>query len=140
MFWGIDQGPQHHQFCCCFSSLSLLTCKPSLPNKNDSLNLAVTDLTNILINLSKKCLKFKSRSNKKKRKKNEYFDSDCYSKRKELQRLGKFLSEKPNDINIRHSYFQTKKLYKNMKLKKRSFKENKSKLIEDLGHTDISQK
>ena len=111
------------------------------PNKNDSLNLAVTDLTKILINLSKKCLKFKSRSNKKKRKKNEYFDSDCYSKRKELQRLGKLLSEKPNDINIRHSYFQTKKLYKNLiKLKKRSFKENKLKLIGDLRHTDISQK
>ena len=91
--------------------------------------------------LSKKCLKFKSRSNKKKRKKNEYFDPDCYSKRKELQRLGKLLSEKPNDINIRHSYFQIKKLYKNMiKLKKRSFKENRLKLIGDLGHTDISQK
>ena len=77
------------------------------PNKNDSLNLAVTDLTKILINLSKKCLQFKSRSNKKKRKKNEYFDSDCYSKRKELQRLGKLLSEKPNDINI---YIRTFKL------------------------------
>ena len=81
-------------------------------------------------------LKFKSKSNKKK--KNEYFGSDCYSKRKELQRLGKLLSEKPNDINIRHSYFQTEKLYKNMiKLKKRSFKENKLKLIGDLGHTKI---
>ena len=51
---------------------------------------------------------------KKKRKKNEYVDSDCYSKRKELQRLGKLLSVKPNDINIKHSYFQTNKLYKNM--------------------------
>ena len=111
------------------------------PNKNDSLNLAVTDLTNILINLSIKCLKFKSRSNEKERKKNEYFGSDCYSKRKELQRLGKLLSEKPNDIKIRESYFQTKKLYKNMiKLKKGSFKENILKLIGDLGHTDISQK
>ena len=46
------------------------------PNKNDSLSLAVTDIANILIHLSKKCLKLKSRSNKK-RKKNEYFDTDC---------------------------------------------------------------
>ena len=52
------------------------------PNKNDSLNLAVTNLTNILIHLSKKCLTFKSRSNKKKRKRNEFFDSDCYSRKK----------------------------------------------------------
>ena len=58
----------------------------------------------MLINLGKKWLKLKSKSNKKK--KNEYFDSDCYSKRKELQRLEKLLSEKPNNINIRHSYFQ----------------------------------
>ena len=51
------------------------------------------------------------------------------------------LSEKQNDINIRHSYFQTEKRYKIMiKLKKRSFKDNKLKLIGDLGHTDISQK
>ena len=57
------------------------------PDKNDSLNLAVTELTNILIHLSKNRLKFKSRTNKKNRKKNEYFDSDCYSKRIELPRL-----------------------------------------------------
>ena len=71
--------------------------------------------------------------------KKEYFDSHCYPKRKELQRLGKLLSKKPNDINIRHSYFQTKKLYKDMiKLKKRTFKENKLKLIGSLGPYDIS--
>ena len=50
------------------------------PYKNDSLNLAVTDLTNILIHLSKICFKINSITNKKKRKKHEYFDSDCYSK------------------------------------------------------------
>ena len=36
------------------------------PNKNDSLNLAVTDLTKILIHLSRKCLKSNQEVTKRK--------------------------------------------------------------------------
>ena len=55
------------------------------------MNKAVTDITNILISVSENCLKL-STTQKKKRKNNEskeYFDSACYLKRIELQRLGK---------------------------------------------------
>ena len=95
------------------------------------MNTAVTDLTNVLVNVSRNCLKLnKTQKRKTKSNKNgEYFDYECYLKRKELQRLGRLLSNHPNNINIRNTYFQTKKQYKNMiKLKKRIFKEEKLNL------------
>ena len=69
------------------------------------MNTAVTDITNILINVSQNCLKL-SKTQKKKKKNNkskEYFDSECYLKRKELQRLGRLLSSDPNNISIRNT-------------------------------------
>ena len=107
------------------------------------MNTAVTDITNILINVSKNCLKL-SKTQKKKKKNNkskEYFDSECYMKRKELQRLGRLLSSDPNNISIRNTYFQTKKHYKNMiKLKKRNFKVEKLKLLASIGNNDMKLK
>ena len=74
------------------------------------MNTAVTDLTNILVNVSRNCLKLnKTQKRKTKSNKNrEYFDYECYLKRKELQRLGRLFSNHPNNINIRNTYFQTK--------------------------------
>ena len=107
------------------------------------MNTAVTDITNILINVSKNCLKL-SKTQKKKKNNNEskeYFDSECYLKRKELQRLGRLLSSDPNNISIRNTYFQTKKHYKNMiKLKKRNCKEEKLKLLANIGNNDMKLK
>ena len=103
----------------------------------------ITYITNILINVSKNCLKL-SKIQKKKKKNNkskEYFDSECYLKRKELQRLGRLLSSDPNNISIRNTYFQTKKHYKNMiKVKKRNCKEEKLKLLASIGNNDMKLK
>ena len=113
------------------------------PTSDIHMNTTATDLTNILINVSKNCLKLnKTQKRKTKNNKNrEYFDYECYLKRKELQRLGRLLSNHPNNINIRNTYFQTKKQYKNMiKSKKRNFKEEKLNLLANLGNNDIKQK
>ena len=94
------------------------------------MNTAVTDITNILIDVSKNCLKLNKTQKERKRttKSKGYFDSECYLKSKELQRLGRLLSSDPNNISIRNTYFQTKKQYKNMiKLKKRNSKEDSDK-------------
>ena len=72
------------------------------------MNITVTDLINIFINVSRNCLKLnKTQERKTKNNKNrEYFE--CYLERKELQRLGRLLFNRPNNINIRNTYFQTK--------------------------------
>ena len=107
------------------------------------MNTAVTDLTNILVNVSRNCLKLNNTQKRKPKcnKNREYFNYECYLKRKELQRLRRLLSNHPNNINIRNTYFQTKKQYKNIiKLKKRNFKEEKLNLLASLGNNDIKQK
>ena len=105
------------------------------------LNTAVTDLTNILVNVRRNCLKL-DKTQKRKTKSNEngeYFDYEYCLKRKELQRLGRLLSNHLNNINI--TYFQAKKQYKSMiKLKKRNFKEEKLNLLASLGNNDTKQK
>ena len=74
--------------------------------------------------MSDKCLKTVNKNRKRQNNKNNYFDSDCYKKRKELQRLAKLMSSKPNDIHIRNSFHQTKRAYKHMiKTRKRDQKE-----------------
>ena len=78
------------------------------------------------------CLRMVKTEQKKSRK-HEYFDSDCYNKRKEQQRLANLLEKNPDNLTIRQSYHQTKRLYKSMiKSKKREHKELKCKLIASL--------
>ena len=82
---------------------------------DNTINTVTEELTNILIDASKNCSKLTKtpkRKMQKDRKKGEYFDSGCCSKRKELQRPGKLLSNNPHDIDIRNTYLQTKKQYK----------------------------
>ena len=78
---------------------------------------------------------------KRQNNKNNYFDSDCYKKRKELQRLAKLMSSKPNDIHIRNSFYQTKRNYKPMiKIRKRDQKEIKLNQLMNLKPTEIKKK
>ena len=77
---------------------------------------------------------------KMKSRNHEYFDSDCYNKRKELQRLANLLEKNPDNLTIRQSYHQTKRLYKIMiKSKKREHKELKLKLIASLKPNEINE-
>ena len=73
--------------------------------------------------------------------KNDCFSSDCYKKRKELQRLAKLMNSKPNDIHIRNSFYQTKRAYEHMiKTRKRNQKEIKLDQLTNLKPTDIKKK
>ena len=100
----------------------------------------VHKVTNLLIQVSNKCLRM-VKIKKKTSRKHEYFDSDCYNKRKELQRLENLLEKNPDNRTIRQSYHQTKRLYKSMiKSKKREHKELKLKRIASLKPNEIKQK
>ena len=70
-------------------------------------------VTNLLIKVSNRCLR-KVKTKKKKSKNHEYFDPDCCNKREELQRLANLLGKNPDNLTIRQSYHQTKRLYKSM--------------------------
>ena len=61
------------------------------------INTAVTDLTNILISVSRNCSKRNKPQQRitKNNKNRKYFDYECHIKRKELQRLGRILSNHP---------------------------------------------
>ena len=85
----------------------------------------VQKVTNLLIQVSNKCLRM-VKIKKKKSRKHEYFDSDCYNKRKELQRLANLLEKNPDNLTIRQSYHQTKRMIKS---KKREHKELKLNLL-----------
>ena len=54
-----------------------------------TINTATEELTNILIDASKSCLKLAKTAKRKvqKNRKKEYFNSECCSEKKELQRL-----------------------------------------------------
>ena len=91
--------------------------------------------------MSDKCLKTVNKNMKRQNNKNKYFDSDCYKKRKEQQRLAKLMSSKPNDIHIRNSFCQTKRNYKHMiKTRKRDQKEIKLNQLMNLKPTEIKKK
>ena len=78
---------------------------------------------------------------KKKSRNHEYFDSDCYNKKKKLKRLANLLEKNPDNLTIKQSYHQTKRLYKIMiKSKKREHKELKLKLIASLKPNEIKRK
>ena len=78
---------------------------------------------------------------KKKSNNHEYFDSDCYNKRKELQRQANLLEKNPDNLTIRQPYHQTKRLYKStIKSKKRERKKLKLKLIASLKPNEIKRK
>ena len=117
------------------------TLKQNLENMTSekTINTAIEELTNVLIDASENCSKLtKTPKREMQKNKKECFDSECYSKRKGL---GKLLSNNPHDIDIRNTYFQTKKQYKKMiKLKERNFKEEKLKSITSLGQDDVKQK
>ena len=91
--------------------------------------------------MSDKCLKTVNKNRKRQNIKNNYFDSDCYKKRKELQRLAKLISSKPNDINIRNSFYQTKRTYNHVvKTRKRDQKQIKLNQLTNLKPTEIKKK
>ena len=71
----------------------------------------VQKVTNLLIQVSNKCLRM-VKIKKNESKNHEYFDLDCYNKRKELQSLENLLEKNPVNLTIRQSYHQTKCLYK----------------------------
>ena len=82
------------------------TLKSKLNNANSTLDEKVAAVTELLTTVSDKCLKTVNKNMKRQNNKNNYFDSDCYKKRKELQRLAKLMSSKPNDIHIRNSFIR----------------------------------
>ena len=73
----------------------------------------VENINSLLINVSDRCLKVVKIKKHKKRNK-EYFDTNCYNKRREVQRLAKLVNNSPNNISLRKSYNQTKRMYKLM--------------------------
>ena len=73
----------------------------------------VENINSLLINVSDRCLKVVEIKKHKKRNK-EYFDTNCYNKRREAQRLGKLVNNSPYNISLRKSYHQTKRMYKLM--------------------------
>ena len=79
------------------------------PSTSDEKVAAVSEL---LTAVSDKCLKTVNKNRKRQNNENNYFNSDCCKKRKELQRLAKLMSSKPNDIHLRNSFSQTKRTYK----------------------------
>ena len=118
------------------------TLKSKLSSTHSTLDEKVAAITELLTIVSDKCLKTVNQSRKRQNNKNNYFDSDCYKKRKELQRLAKLMSSKPNDIHLRNSSYQTKRTYKHMKKKTRKGDQKEIKLnqLMNLKPTEIKKK
>ena len=96
--------------------------------------------TNEEVHSSSVNLEEKLQSKKKKSKNHEYFDSDCYNKRKELQMLENLLEKNPDNLTIRQSYHQTKRLYESMiKSKKGEHIKLKLKLFAGLKPNEIKR-
>ena len=89
------------------------TLRSKLSSAHSTLDEKVAAVTEQLTTVSDKCLKTVNKNRKRQNNENNYFDSDCYKKRKELQRLAKLMSSKPNnipnDIHIGNSFYQTKR-------------------------------
>ena len=96
-----------------------ITLKSKLSSSYSTLDEKVAAVTELLTTVSDKCLKTVNKNRKRQNNKNNYFDSDCYKKRKELQRLAKLMSSKPNDIHG-NSFYQTntKKGFKNYPIRR----------------------
>ena len=98
------------------------------------------NINSLLINVSDRCLKVVKVKKHKKRNK-EYFDINCYNKRREVQRLAKLVNNSLNNISLRKSYHQTERMYKLMiKNKQRSYKEQKLKQISNLMDSEVKKK
>ena len=94
----------------------------------NSIKKRVEELTEILIKVSTKCLKFtKNRHKSSKPNQKKYFDTDCYNMRREVRRLAIILSKSPQNI------------YKK-KVKKRNFKEMTLERLNNLKPFEIKKK
>ena len=90
------------------------------------INKDVENINSLLINVSDRCLKVVKV--KKHKKEITNILTNCYNKRREVQRLAKLVNNSLNNISLRKSYHQTKRMYKLMiKNKQRSYKEQKLK-------------
>ena len=71
---------------------------------SSSLNLdeKVQKVTNLLIHVSNKCLRA-IKIKKKKSKNHEYFNSNCYNKRKELQMLANLLEKNADNLTSKQN-------------------------------------
>ena len=117
------------------------TLKSKLSSAYSTLDEKVTAVTELLTTVSDKCLKTVNKNRKRQNILKNYFDSDCYKKRKQPQKLAKLMSSKPNDIHIRNSFYQTKRTYQHMiKTRKRDQKEIKHNQLTNLKPTEIKKK
>ena len=89
-------------------------------------------IKNLLLAACDKCIRKQNRrpNNNKKRHKSKAFDTNCYNKRKELNRLGKLMLKFPNNTHIRSIYHNTKNNYKYML--KKNIKSIKEKELQKL--------
>ena len=108
----------------------------------NNINERVEEMTEILIKVSTKCLKItKNRHKSSKPNQKKHFGTDCYNMRREVRRLAIILSKSPHDTDIRNSYHQIKKQYKQiLKVKKRNFKRMALKRLNNLKPFEIKKK
>ena len=115
----------------------------SMLSSTGDVNNDAENINSLLIIVSDRCLKVVKVKKAQKGNK-EYFDTNCYNKRREVQRLANLVNNSPNNISLRNSYHQTKGMYKLMMLmiknKRRSYKERKLKQISNLMDSEVKKK
>ena len=80
-------------------------------NPDGNVNELTEKLTNIMLTTAKKSLKFKSYK-KKRKKKHEWFNGNCFFMRRELRNLGKRMHQNPNNLSIKTSFHKLLKEFK----------------------------
>lgn len=103
------------------------------PDKN-SVNEAVQNFNNILIEAAKQSLKLKKcYTRSKKRTHQKWFNLDCKQAKMQMQYVASYFNKFPNNRKIRECFYKTKNCYRKViKTSKKQFKENMLKQIESL--------
>ena len=80
---------------------------------NVTSEILLDEFTNILYQSADRSLR-KKRSYRKKARRQKWFDRSCADLKTECKKLGRILQDQPNNTQIRHLLFSTKKTYKKM--------------------------
>ena len=110
---------------------------------NSGSDMTVEDVTNhvngILLNSAEQALQQKKSNKRSAKKKNKWFDRDCFSLRKEIIKLSRQLCRANATHETRILFFQKKKeLRRLIETKKKSFKQHKLDQINDMSEVTLN--
>ena len=106
----------------------------------DNVDNNIEELNNFLVNCASKCAKRTRNNTKQHNKSKPWFNTDCWKLKSEIKKLGKLMCKQPHDLQLRQSFYSTKRNFRKLvKYTKHKFKQKLTDELENSSQCDIKK-